>query len=66
MNTNVHELYLRTTKIPDWYKDEPEIDTGTLNRIYMGRVRDTRDPQRMDRRMTVIPNIKCQPTNTDK
>jgi len=51
-----HTLY-RTTNIPEWYKNNPIIDTGTLNRIYLGIVKDTQDPQKMGRIMVWIPEL---------
>lgn len=57
MNARTHELYKRSMKMPEWYNDDPIIDTGTLSKTYIGIVKDSRDPQRMGRLMAWIPDL---------
>lgn len=47
----------RTAKLPKWYDKKPAIDTTLLTKIYLGIVRDARDPQRMGRILVWIPEL---------
>jgi len=47
----------RTAKLPKWYQKQPAIDTTLLTKIYLGIVRDSRDPQRMGRILVWIPEL---------
>ena len=47
----------RTAKLPKWYEKKPAIDTTLLTKIYLGIVRDARDPQRMGRILVWIPEL---------
>ena len=65
MDTYTHTLYKRSAKMPEWYNTEPVIDTGTLSKIYMGIVKDSRDPQRMGRLMAWIPELTGDPNKPE-
>ena len=47
----------RTAELPKWYEKKPAIDTTLLTKIYLGIVRDARDPQRMGRILVWIPEL---------
>lgn len=57
MTDDRYHIRFRTTKLNDLYKKEPAIDNMALNKIFIGKVRDTRDPQLMGRILVWIPEL---------
>lgn len=51
----------RTTTIPRWYEKNPNIDTSTITKTFLGIVRDSRDPQGMGRLLVWIPELTGDP-----
>jgi len=47
----------RTISTPRWYTDNPGIDSALLIKTYIGKVRDSRDPQNMGRLLVWIPEL---------
>lgn len=64
VNSQYH-INQRTTKINDLYNKEPAIDIASLNKIFIGKVRDTRDPQKMGRILVWIPELSGSPDDPD-
>lgn len=56
-----YEGFRRTVNMPKWYDNTPAIDTGLLTKVYLGVVKDARDPQRMGRLMVWIPELSGDP-----
>ena len=57
MTTPIYNVTQRTINRPNWYDKEPNTDTGLLTKIYLGVVKDARDPQKMGRLMVWIPEL---------
>ncbi len=47
----------RSIEAPEWYGTAPVVDTKKLHHLYLGTVKDTKDPQRMGRLMAAIPEL---------
>lgn len=65
MTRHTYHESSRTTVLPRWYEKNPTIDIASLNKIFLGVVKDSRDPQGMGRLLVWIPELTGDPNVPD-